>query len=107
MIFQLAEEGKLKLTDTLGKFFPQIPNAGKITIAHILAHRSGIHEVTSGGNFRALRFIAITKDEMLAIIAKATPDFEPGTKYAYSSTGYFLLGYIIEKLTGKSYQEVA
>src|SRR5690349_772169 len=46
MIFQLVEEGKLKLTDTLDKFFPQIPNAGKITIAHILAHRSGISDLT-------------------------------------------------------------
>src|ERR1041384_1121601 len=44
MIFQLVEEGKLKLTDTLDKFFPQIPNANRITIAHILAHRSGIHD---------------------------------------------------------------
>jgi CubicO group peptidase (beta-lactamase class C family) len=40
MIFQLIEEGKLKLTDTLDKFFPQIPNPKKITIAHIVAHRS-------------------------------------------------------------------
>src|SRR5882724_9103755 len=44
MIFQLAEERKLKLTDTLDKFFPQIPNAQKITIAQILGHRSGIHD---------------------------------------------------------------
>jgi len=42
---------------------------------------------------------------MLAIIAKSTPDFEPDAKYSYSSSGYFLLGYIVEKLTGKSYQE--
>src|SRR5918992_6102347 len=42
MIFQLVEEGKLKLTDTLDKFFPQIPNAARITIGQILAHRSGI-----------------------------------------------------------------
>ena len=45
MILQLVEEGKLKLTDTLDKFFPQIPNAKKITIAQILAHRSGIPNV--------------------------------------------------------------
>src|SRR4028119_1928186 len=44
MIFQFVEEGKLKLSDTLNKFFPQIPNAGKITIAHILSHRSGIQD---------------------------------------------------------------
>ena len=45
MILQLVEEGKLKLTDPLDKFFPQIPNAGKITIAQILSHRSGIPNV--------------------------------------------------------------
>src|SRR4028119_1845540 len=44
MIFQFVEEGKLKLSDTLDKFFPQIPNAKKITIAHMLAHRSGIQD---------------------------------------------------------------
>jgi len=42
MIFQLVEEGKLKLSDHLDKFFPQIPNASKITVAQILSHRSGI-----------------------------------------------------------------
>jgi len=45
MILQLAEEGKLKLTDTLDKFIPQVPNAQKITIGQILAHRSGIPNV--------------------------------------------------------------
>jgi len=45
MILQLVEEGKLEPTDTLDKFFPQIPNAQKITIAQILAHRSGIPNV--------------------------------------------------------------
>jgi D-alanyl-D-alanine carboxypeptidase len=107
LIFQLVEEGKLKLTDTLYKFFPQVQNANKITIEQILAHRSGIHEVTNdAADFKALRTKVVTKDEMLAFIAKAAPDFEPGTKYAYSSAGYFLLGNIIEKITGKSYGEV-
>ena len=105
MIFQLIEEGKLKLTDHLDKFFPQIPNANKITIAHILAHSSGIHEVTGDPDFRTRRFDPITKDEMVAIIAKSTPDFEPGSKYAYSSSGYQLLSIIVEKITGKSYEE--
>jgi CubicO group peptidase (beta-lactamase class C family) len=101
MIFQLVEERKLKLSDTLDKFFPQIPNAQKITIAQILAHRSGIpnsRPATSKTN-------AITKDEVLALISKGTPDFEPGTKYSYSNSGYFILGLIVEKLAAKSYAE--
>ncbi|MDO3642802.1 serine hydrolase [Mucilaginibacter sp. L3T2-6] len=106
MVFQLAEEGKLKLTDTLNKFFPQVPGAGKITIENILAHRAGIHDIVQDRNFRPSRTQPITKDEMLGIIAKTTPDFEPDEKYAYSNTGYIILGCIIEKVTGKSYEEV-
>ena len=106
MILQLVEEGKLKLTDTLDKFFPQIPNAQKIAIAQILAHRSGIHDSILDRNLRpSSPTNAITKDEMLAIIAKGTPDFEPDAKHSYSNSGYLLLGLIIEKLTGKSYQD--
>jgi D-alanyl-D-alanine carboxypeptidase len=105
MIFQFVEEGKLGLTDTLDKFVPQVPNARKITIAQILAHRSGIHDVTEDGDFRTWRLKSITKDEVLAIIAKSAPDFEPDAKYAYSNSGYFLLGIIVEKLTGKPYGE--
>jgi CubicO group peptidase (beta-lactamase class C family) len=107
MILQLIEEGKLKPTDTLDKFFPQVPNAKKITIVQILWHRSGIpnvrREQNSQGNANTL---PITRDEMLALIVKATPDFEPDTKYSYSNSGYQLLGLILEKVTGKPYGEV-
>lgn len=107
MILQLAEEGKLKLTDTLAKFFPQIPNAQKITIVQMLGHRSGIPNVRRNQNAQGnVSTIPITKEEMLALIAKATPDFEPGTKNSYSNAGYFLLGLVLEKVTGKSYEEV-
>jgi D-alanyl-D-alanine carboxypeptidase len=106
MILQLVEEGKLKLTDTLDKFFPQIPNAEKITIAQILAHRSGIHDSILDPNLRpSSNTNAVAKDELLTIISKGTPDFEPDAKHRYSNSGFFLLGLIIEKLTGKSYGE--
>ncbi len=84
MIFQLVENGKLKLSDTLDKFFPQIPNASKITIAQLLAHRSGIYDFTDDRNFLSWKMNAKTKDEMLAIIAKGKPVFEPGEKTEYS-----------------------
>jgi D-alanyl-D-alanine carboxypeptidase len=91
MIVQLVEEGKLKLTDTLDKFFPQIPNSQKITIAHILAHRSGIPNVRRDRESqRSVSTIPITKDEMLGLIVKGAPDFEPDTKHLYSNSGYFL-----------------
>jgi CubicO group peptidase (beta-lactamase class C family) len=105
MILQLVEAGKVKLTDTLDKFFPQIPNAKKITIVQILSHRSGIPNVRRDQNSQGnVNTTPITKDEMLALIAKAAPDFEPDVKQSYSNSGFFVLGLIVEKLTAKSYE---
>jgi D-alanyl-D-alanine carboxypeptidase len=104
MIFQLVEEGKLKLTDTLDKFYPQIPNAAKITVEQMLGHRSGIHSFTSDADFRTWLMNPKTKEEIIAIVAKGKPDFEPGAKAAYSNPNYILLGYIVEKVGGKPYQ---
>src|SRR5215475_11918959 len=104
MILQLVDEGKLKLTDTLDKFLPQVPNAQKITIGQILAHRSGIPNVRRD-QITWKRGAPVTRDEMLALIVKGTPEFEPDTKHSYSNSGYFLLGLILEKVTGKPYDQ--
>jgi CubicO group peptidase (beta-lactamase class C family) len=104
MILQLVEEGKLKLTDTLVKFFPQVPNAPKITILQILSHRSGIPNIRRD-QATWKPGTPVTKDEILALIVKGTPEFEPDTKNSYSNSGYFLLGLILEKLTGKPYDQ--
>jgi len=103
MIFQLVEEGKLKLTDHIDKFFPQLPNASKITIEHILYHRSGIPELAAGNGWMAE---PRTREEILAVIQKGQPLFEPGSEHSYSNTGYILLGYILEKIDGKPYSEI-
>ncbi len=107
MILQLAEEGKLKLDDRLDKFLPQVPNANKITILQILSHRSGIPNIFREQNAEGnMKTTPMTKEDHLALIVKASPDFEPDTKSIYSNSGYFILGLIIEKLTGKSYDAV-
>lgn len=103
MVFQLVEEGKLKLSDHLDQFFPQIPNASKISIEQILNHRSGIPELTVEPGWRAQ---PKTHEEILAVIEKGKPAFEPDSEHAYSNTGYVLLGYILEKIDGKPYQEI-
>src|SRR5919201_952825 len=87
MILQLVEEGKLKLTDTLDKFFPQVPNAKKITIEQMLWHRSGIPNVRRD-QATWKPGASVTKDEILALIVKGTPEFEPDTKNSYSNSGY-------------------
>ena len=104
MILQLVEEGNLKLTDTLDKFFPRVPNAQKITILQILSHRSGIPNVRRD-QATWKPGAPVTKDEMLALIVKGAPEFEPDAKNFYSNSGYFLLGLILEKLTGKPYDQ--
>lgn len=102
MIFQLVEEGRLNLTDTLDKFFPQIPNASRITIAQILHHRSGIPDISPDGAFgRQPR----TQEEIMARIAQGRPYFEPDTMHRYSNAGYNLLGFIVERVGGKPYPD--
>jgi CubicO group peptidase (beta-lactamase class C family) len=102
MVFQLVEEGKLELTDTLDRSFPQIPNAKKITIGHILAHRSGLPDLQPDGTWGKQ---PRTQDEVVARIAQGQPHFEPDAKFEYSNEGYILLGDIVEKAGGKPYQD--
>jgi len=105
MVFQLIEEGKLTLNTTLSKYYPQLPNAGKITIAEMLSHRSGLHNFTADSVYGSYWNKPMPEADMVAIFAKQKPDFEPDTKAAYSNTNFVMLGQIIEKITGKSYRE--
>lgn len=105
MLFQLVEEGKLQLSQTLDKFFPAVPNAGKITIGNMMNHRSGIHSFTDDLQYRIYMTQPKTRDEMLGIITATKPDFEPGEKFQYSNSNYVLLGYIVEDLRKMSYNE--
>src|SRR5579883_2130902 len=105
MIFQLIEENKLTLEATLSKFFPQIPNADKITIEQMLNHRSGLHDITDDSSYTDWDTIAQTHEQMLKRFSEEKPDFEPGTEQHYSNTNYILLGYIIEKITHNEYAD--
>ncbi len=103
MIFQLVEEGKLSLPTTLASFFPDLPNAGNITIANMLYHRSGLHDYTHDTDFDNWMDQPRTHEELLNIIKEKGTDFAPGTKADYCNTNFLLLGYIIEKITKTSY----
>jgi D-alanyl-D-alanine carboxypeptidase len=106
LIFQLTEEGKLELSTTLDKFFPSVPNAAKITIGNMLGHRSGIHSFTDDEAYLQYMTQTKTQDEMIRIIAESKPEFDPDTKTAYSNSNFVLLGYIVEKISKKPYNEV-
>jgi CubicO group peptidase (beta-lactamase class C family) len=105
MIFQLIEEKKLTLGTKLATFFPQLPNAKTITIEQLLSHRSGLHSFTDEAAYGTYLAQPKTQAEMLAIMARFTPDFEPGAKFAYSNSGYVVLGYLVEKLGKQPYAQ--
>ena len=98
-----AEEGKIKLSDTLDNYFPAIPNANIITIEQMLKHRSGLRSYTSHPDFITFIYEGKTVDEMLDIISSYESDFEPGTKESYSNSNAYLLTLILEKIYADSY----
>src|SRR5687768_4067935 len=104
-IMRLAEQGKLSLDDTLQKFFPAFPTQGnRVTVRHLLNHTSGIKSYTSlGPKWARVVRLDLAPDSMLALFANEPFDFKPGDAYRYNNSGYFLLGMIIEKLSGKTY----
>jgi D-alanyl-D-alanine carboxypeptidase len=106
MVFQLIEEGKLTLETTLDKFYPQVPNAAKITIGMMLSHHSGLHNFTNDPTYMTYMLAPQTHEQMLTRITAMKADFDPGAKGAYSNTNFVLLSYIIEKITKTSYPEL-
>ena len=105
-ILQLMEQGKLNLQDEITKFIPDYPTQGnKITIEHLLTHTSGIANysgITDAADRATLDF---TPNEMIDFFKNLPMRFATDTKWEYSNSNYFLLGYIIEKITGKTYEE--
>ncbi|UAM99059.1 beta-lactamase family protein [Polaribacter litorisediminis] len=106
LIFKAIEENKLKLMETIEHYFPNVKNANKITIAHLLQHRSGIHSFTKDKWFFDNRTMYISSKEMLLKISKYESDFEPNTKGEYSNSNYFLLALILEKIYNDSYENL-
>jgi len=107
LIFKAIDEKKLSLDQTIRKFFPDIKSLDKITISHLLYHRSGIHDFTDDQEeFLKWHTQAKTEKEMLAMISKGGIDFEPGTKSDYSNSNYLLLSYILEKTFKMPYAQI-
>ncbi len=103
-ILQLVEDGKIALDDPVTKFFPDYPESGKrITIEHLLTHTSGIPSYTGKPGFLATAGKDISVQAMVDSFKNDPLEFEPGTAYKYNNSGYFLLGAIIEKVSGETY----
>jgi CubicO group peptidase (beta-lactamase class C family) len=103
-IMLLAERGKLSLDDDITRHLPAYPTHGKtITIEHLLTHTSGIPSYTGRPGYFETVARDMTVGEMIDTFKHLPLEFEPGTRFAYNNSGYFLLGAIIEKAGGQSY----
>jgi CubicO group peptidase (beta-lactamase class C family) len=106
VILKLQEEKKLSVSDKLSKYFPGYPKGDSITIEQLLTHTSGIYSYTNDPNFMANEVTKPANREMMMALFRDKPfDFSPGTSWNYSNSGYSLLGYIIEAVTKKPYEQ--
>lgn len=105
-ILLLEERGKLKTDDPVSKYVPNAPTAwAKITIYHLLTHTSGIPSFTGFPEYQQFQTQPTTPEKLLAFFRDKPLEFEPGSKWNYSNSGYEVLGYVIEKVTGQTYQQ--
>ena len=104
-VMQLVEQGKLSLDDELTKYVPNAPTHGRrILVRYLLNHTSGIPSYTDvGGAFGRVMRLDLPHDSLLAVVRDDSLQFEPGSHFYYNNTGYYLLGMIIERVTGKRY----
>ena len=113
---QLVGQGRLSLDDTVEHWLPGVVSGsgndgGEITIRDLLQHTSGIYdytadfpELSSTAGFQADRFTTYTPAQLVAIAMRHSPDFAPGTGWEYSNTNYILLGMVIGRITGHTWQ---
>ena len=105
-ILQLVEEGKVGLQDPITTYLPDYPTQGHtVTVHHLLTHTSGIKSYTALEEYTTFHRLDLTHEELLAKFANEPFDFAPGERFSYSNSGYYLLGMIIEKVSGESYED--
>jgi CubicO group peptidase (beta-lactamase class C family) len=99
VILKLVELRKMSLEDKLSKYYSGFPNGDIITIEHLLTHTSGLHNFTETDS----SINETDEQRMVPYLKTLKPDFTPGTDWHYSNSGYVMLGYIIQKVSGMSY----
>jgi len=105
-VLQLADRGALSIDDDIGKFLPDFPHPGiGVTIRRLLDHTAGIHNITAVSSYWEQIGEPIEPARLITFFRDAPLDFPPGRSYAYSNSGYILLGAVIERVSGVSYAE--
>ncbi|WP_298222549.1 serine hydrolase domain-containing protein [Flavobacterium sp.] len=104
-ILILEEKGTLNVNDPISKYIPDYPMGEKITIHHLLTHTSGIKDFTKMKSLQEISQKEMTPKMMVDFFKNEPVDFEPGDKFDYNNSGYVLLGYIIELVSGETYED--
>jgi len=110
-IMMLVEEGRLELDTPLSKYFPQASStpAGRLTVRQLLTHTSGLPDIFGATDQTSYTKGILdfrrdyTEDELLAKYLALPLDFEPGSRWSYSNTGYEILGFLIHRVSGEFY----
>ena len=105
-ILLLEERGKLNINDPVKKYMADAPAAwDKVTIYNLLTHTSGIPSFTGFPDYESTEAFATTPEKLVARFRDKPLEFQPGEKFAYDNSGYVLLGYLIEKISGETYAQ--
>jgi CubicO group peptidase (beta-lactamase class C family) len=103
----LVEQGIISLEEAIANYLDYLPLTWQnVTIGHILSHQSGLPSYTDAPNYWEITHLDLSKSEILALVTHLPLKFQPGEFSAYDNTGYYLLGLILEKVTGKSYGDL-
>lgn len=105
-MMQLIEEGTLSLDDTVSHFLPDFPNGEHITIYHLLSNTSGIPDYILTPEYEAIKRYPIATRTLIDLFWHKPLQFEPGTDFGYSNSGWVLLGYLLEQIDGLDYGAV-
>jgi D-alanyl-D-alanine carboxypeptidase len=106
-ILQQVERGAIRLDDDVARYVPEYSSRGKrVTIRQLLNHTSGIRDISDLGDAfsRTLR-VDVPQKDLLALLRDQPFNFEPGSNWSYNNTGYYLLGVILERVTGTPYAD--
>jgi len=105
-ILLLEERGKLNINDPVKKYMADAPAAwDKVTIYNLLTHTSGIPSFTGFPDYESTEATPTTPEKLVARFRDKPLEFQPGEKFAYDNSGYVLLGYLIEKISGQTYAQ--
>lgn len=104
-ILMLEQQGKLNVSDPVSRYIKDYPNGDHITIHHLLTHTSGIKDFTKMKSLSSIAQKEMKPEEMVNFFKSEPVDFAPGEKFDYNNSGYVVLGYIIELVSGTSYEK--